>query len=437
MSRTRTTVATAVVDRLAPRDLGIDFRWLWASSIVTNLGDGILRAAGPLLVTTLTREPLAVAFAAFLGQLPWVIVGIPAGAIIDRVDRRRLVIVVNILRGLLLAGMAMTIATGTVTLPIVYGSLLLFGVAEIFIDIGGGAVVATKVPKAALGRANARFSGTTTFLNDLAGPPLGALLFAVAMVVPFGVNAVTALAGAILLVRVTRTPAPEPDDHTIARRHIVHEITDAIRWMGGNHPVRALALTIFFFNITFGAAWAMLVLLAQERLGLDYLGYGVLLTTSAFGMLIGAVGYSWLERRLALATMFRIGLALETVTHLVLALTTSAIVAMAILVLFGVHAAVWGTTSTTVRQRAVPAAMLGRVTSVYLLGTFGGMAIGSVVGGVIAQRFGVTGPFWFGFIGSALLLGVIWRTLDDIAHAPVADPDVDAAAEPIQRSPTD
>jgi MFS family permease len=118
----------------------------------------------------------------------------------------------------------------------------------------------------------------------------------------------------------------------------------------------------------------------------------------------------------------RFGLLLETVTHLILATTTSALVAGATMTLFGIHAVVWGTTSTTVRQRAVPAGFLGRVTSVYMLGNVGGTAIGTIVGGVLAQQFGVTAPFWFGFIGSALLLVVIWRTLEAIAHAPVADP---------------
>ena len=102
---------------------------------------------------------------------------------------------------------------------------------------------------------------------------------------------------------------------------------------------------------------------------------------------------------------------LETVTHLVLAITTSAIVAGVMMTLFGIHAVVWGTTSTTVRQRAVPAALLGRVTSVYMLGAIGGSALGVVIGGLIAQRFGITAPFWFAFFGSAILLALIWRML--------------------------
>lgn len=113
----------------------------------------------------------------------------------------------------------------------------------------------------------------------------------------------------------------------------------------------------------------------------------------------------------------RVGLTLETLTHLGLPLTRSPWVAGAIMTLFGVHAVVWGTTSTTVRQRAVPHRLLGRVTSVYLLGAIGGSAVGTLLGGAIGQRFGVVAPYWFGFVGSAVLTVAVWRSLTHIVHA--------------------
>ena len=411
-------IRSGVGERLAPRALGRDFRWLWAASLATNVGDGALLAAGPLLVTTITREPFAIAASVFLQQLPWVIIGIPAGAFIDRHDRRRLSILVNLLRALVLGGLAMTIATGTVSLPVIFVAVFLIGTAETFADNAGGALVATTVPKAGLGVANARLSGTNIVTNQLLGPPLGAFLFAFAMASPFVLDAVCALAGAVLVSRIAARPAPAatPED-----RHLRREIADGMRWLWRNSPVRALFLTIFLFNVTFGAAMSVYVLLAKERLGLDDIGYGLLITVGAIGGLIGAALYGTLERRFSLATLMRFGLGLETVTHLILATTTSVLVAFATMTLFGIHEVVWGTTSTTVRQRSVPAALMGRVTSVYMLGVYGGTVIGGVIGGLIAQAFGVTGPFWFGFIGSAVLLAVIWRTLDDIAHAPPGD----------------
>jgi MFS family permease len=406
-----------VIGRLLPERLGRDFRWLWSSAALTNLGDGMLLAAGPLLVTTVSRDPLAVGLSVAIQYLPWVLIGLPAGAIIDRVDRRAVSIAVNLLRALVLGALAASIATDTINLAIIYIALFLIGTAEVFADNAAGALVATRVPKEHLGIANSRLIGTSILTNQLAGPPIGAFLFGVGMAAPFAVDALLALGGAALLARMTRkawTREGEP-------RHIRHEIVDGFRWLWRHPPVRTLALTIFFFNVTFWAPYSVFVLLATERLGLDAFGFGLLITVGAVGGLIGSSSYGWLERHFALATLMRVGLLLETATHLILATTTSAIIAALTMTLFGIHAVVWGTTSTTVRQRAVPASLMGRVTSVYMLGNVGGAVIGSIIGGLIAQQFGVTAAFWFGFFGSALVLIIIWRALVDISHAPLAD----------------
>lgn len=407
-----------MIERLSPAALGRDFRWLWASSVVTNVGDGVLLAAGPLLVTTLTREPLAVALAVFLQQLPWVLLGVPAGAIIDRVDRRRLTIVVDLVRMAVLGLLAVTIASGTVTLPIIFVAMFLIGTAETFADNAASALVATRVPREHLGIANARLSGSAIVTNQLAGPPIGALLFGIGTAIPFALDAICALAGAVFIARMAPKAWARPDG---PRRHIRHEIAEGFTWLWRHPPVRTLALTIFAFNVTFWAPYSVYVLLATERLGLDAFGFGLLITVAAFGGLVGSVSYGALERRFALATLMRAGLLIETTTHLVLAVTTSPSIAAGIMLLFGVHEVVWGTTSTTVRQRMIPPSLMGRVTSVYMLANVGGAAIGSLIGGVIAQRFGVTAPFWFGFVGSSIVLVVIWRSLAEIAHAPAAE----------------
>jgi predicted MFS family arabinose efflux permease len=118
----------------------------------------------------------------------------------------------------------------------------------------------------------------------------------------------------------------------------------------------------------------------------------------------------------------RVGLVLETLTHLALAITTTASVAMVVMVVFGAHAFVWGTTSRTVRMRAVPLDLQGRVGSLYAMGVFGGILLGQLVGGLLARAGGVTGPFWFGFVGSAVILALIWRQLTHVAHAGEQEP---------------
>jgi predicted MFS family arabinose efflux permease len=190
-----------------------------------------------------------------------------------------------------------------------------------------------------------------------------------------------------------------------------------MRWTVHHAAVRTLSLTILIFNITFGAAWSVLVLYATQRLGLGAVGFGLLTTVSAAGGLLGTALYGWITRRVSLGNVMRAGLIIETLTHLALAVTTSPWVASAIFFVFGAHAFIWGTTSVTVRQRAVPSHLQGRVSSVNAICVYGGLVVGSAIGGTLATRYGVTAPFWFAFVGSALFVVLLWRELTRIAHA--------------------
>lgn len=397
---------------IAPRRLGVPFRWLLGSAMITNLGDGVMLAAGPLLVATQTSNAFLVAFAAVLQRLPFLIIGLGAGAIADRVDRGRLILIVNALRAVVFVAIAGTVLTGVVSIWVVLVAMLLLGIAETFADITSQTLLPVLVARDDLGIANSRMQGALVVANQLTGPPVGALLFAVGMALPFGVTAICFALGAVLVSRMRLPTAPAPVRTAGGMRQ---EITEGLQWLWHHPPMRTLAITIVTFNITFGAAWGVLVLWAQQRVGLDEVGFGLLTTVGAVGGIAGISCYGWLSARFGLVTLMRVGLILETLTHLVLALTTQVWVAYVTLFVFGAHAFVWGTTSTTIRQRAVPDRLMGRVGSVYLIGVVGGMVIGTFIGGVIAQVFGITGPYWFAFVGSAVLVVVIWRSLRHIA----------------------
>ena len=406
----------SVTDTIAPARLGRPFRWLLASSLITNIGDGIALAAGPLLVAAQTRDPLLVSMAVLSQQLPNLLFGIPAGAIADRLDRRRIIAGVNLARAVVLAVLAATVVSGAVDIAIVLLALFILGTAEIFADVASGSLPPQVVPRQDLGVANARLMGSFLLANQLLGPPIGAFLFSVGMALPFATNAACFALGAWLVTRVATDVAGAVAERTGEGRHLRAEMAEGIRWLVAHPPMRTLALTIVAFNVTFGAAWSVLVLYASERLGMDAVGFGLLTTAMAIGGVIGTASYGRLERRFSLADIMRVGLVIETGTHLVLALTTSPAIALLTMVVFGAHAFVWGTTSTVVRQRAVPDELLGRVTGVYTVGVIGGMVVGTPIGGLLARSFGITAPFWFGFIGSALLVAVLWRQFDHIAH---------------------
>lgn len=415
---------------IAPRRMGKDFRWLLASSWTSNIGDGVALAAAPLLIASMTSSPLIVASGAVLQFLPWLLFGLHAGAIADRFNRRHLVMFANAARALVLAGLCVFLITDTVNIWIVLAVAFLYGTAEVFVDTAGSTLLPMLVKPADLGIGNARLQAGYLVANQFAGPPLGAFLFAAGTVWPFLIEVVCVSLAIVLISRMARTPVPPRSTAAGSEpvRTPVHtDIAEGLRWLWQNPPVRTLVLIILAFNITWAAPWGVLVLYATEHLQMGAVGYGALTTASAAGGILATVSFGWLERHVSFATLMRVVLSLEVVMHLAFALTTAGWVALVIMFVFGAYAFVWMTISTTVRQRLVPQELQGRVASVNMVGVFGGMVIGQALGGVIAQLWGLTAPWWFAFAGAAITLVLVWRPISNIVNAKPVSADMDTA----------
>jgi predicted MFS family arabinose efflux permease len=407
-----------MLERLFPGRLGVGFRWLVASSWSANLGDGFAVAAGPLLVASQTHNASLVAAALLLQRLPWLLFGLLGGVIADRLDRAKLSAGIELARAAVLIVLVIAILTGWVSIAVILATLFVLGTAEVFSDTASSSMLPSLVKREDLIVANSRVLTGVVTLNQLAGPAIGALLFATGMAVPFVGQAVLVALGAVMITRIKAPVRPSAPSTT----RVWTEVRDGCRWVLQHPGVRTLVLTIFIFNITFGAAWSVLVLYAEERLHLGAVGFGILTTASAVGGVAGNLGYGWLIARVSLGNIMRVGLIIETLTHLCLALTRTPAVAVGVMVIFGAHAFIWGSTSVTVRQRAVPEALQGRVSSVNGLGVYGGLVLGAALGGPVAGHFGVTGPFWFAFAGSGVFLVLMWRQLAYITHDDVDAP---------------
>ncbi|NAZ86936.1 MFS transporter [Kineococcus indalonis] len=403
----------ALLEALVPARLGRGFRWLLASGWASNLGDGVALAAGPLLVASTTGDAFLVALAATVQWLPPLLFGLWAGVLSDRLDRRGIVVAVDALRALVLALLVLAIATGRAPVAVVLVALFLVATAEVFADNATASLLPTLVAREDLAPANARLQTSFITVNQLAGPPLGAVLFTAGTFLPFAAQAALLALAGVLVSRLV--PAARAGGR--ARTRVRDDVAEGLRWTARHAAVRTLVLTIFVFNTTFGAAWSVLVLYAAGRLRLGEVGYGLVTTVGAVGGLAGTLAYGAITRRVSLGNLMRVGLVVETLTHAALAATTSPWVALPVFFVFGAHAFVWGTTSVSVRQRAVPAQLQGRVGSVNSVGTFGGLVVGSGVGGLLARHLGVTAPFWFAFAGSAVFLVLVWRQLRHVAHA--------------------
>jgi predicted MFS family arabinose efflux permease len=398
-------------------DLGKEYAKLLAARTVSNLGDGMTLVAGPLLAAALTRDPLLIAGLAFAQRLPWLLFALVSGALVDRLDRRRLMAAVDTLRSAAVSFLGVAVLFDFAGLTLMYTVFFFVGTAETLFDTASVSVLPAVVPKEDLQKANGRLYSAQILANNMAGPPLGGFLFASAAALPFLLDAATfaAAAALVLTLRGSFRVRPAETAEVALPTTMRTEIAEGLSWLRRHRLLRALVFTIGVMNLTFGAAFAVWVLFAQERLSLGPVGYGTLAATIPVGGVLGGLVAERVAGLLGAGTTLRAGLLVEVVTHLVLASTTSARTAGAVLALFGFHAIVWGTVSASLRQELVPENLMGRINSVYLLFDAGSASIGALLGGLIASGFALTAPFWLAAASVAAWVAVVWRALGDRA----------------------
>ena len=383
---------------------------------MSNLGDGVTLVAGPLLAASLTRDPRLVAGLAVAQRLPWLLFSLVSGALVDRLDRRLVMVRVDAARAVVVGLLGVAVLADAATLPLLYAVFFALGTAETLFDNAAVSILPAVVPKEQLARANGRLLGAQMVANELVAPPLGGLLFATAAAVPFLLDAGSFAAAAALVAAMGgrfRVERPEGRAATTLRG----EIAEGVHWLARNRLLRILAVAIALMNLTLSATLSISVLYAQERLELGSVGYGLLLSSMAVGGISASVVAERIIGWLGPATTMRLGLVIESSTHLVLALARSPFLVGAIFALFGFHAMTWSVISVSLRQELIPARLIGRVNSAYALFGFGSLSLGAIAGGVLAARYGLTAPFWCSFVAMTLLTLACWPILSARAVA--------------------
>jgi MFS family permease len=409
---------------------------LWAASTTSALGSGLAATATPLLVASRTTDPLAVSAVSAVAWLPWLLFALPGGVLVDRVDRRRLMILLDWSRFAAMGGLAVAILAGRASTILLYAVLFVVNAGEVIVRSASQAMVPSLVPRARLEWANGWLVGGTTLTQWMIAGPLGGFLFVVAAGLPFLVNAGTYAMSAILIGLIaggylsrpadsgTRAEPPRP-------RSVRAEMTDGLRWLAGQRVLRTMAVLIGLLNVTLAAAVAVLVLLAKDRLHLGSVGYGLLFTCMALGGIVGSVCGDRLIGWVTATWTIRVGLLVEAAFHLALAASRSVYLVGFALFALGLHGALWSIVGNSLRQRLTPPDMLGRVGSTSLFIAVAGNCVGAVLGGVVATKFGLTAPYWIGFVVAVVVAATTWRVFDrpTIARA-YAEP-VRAANQPL------
>ncbi|MFI9644181.1 MFS transporter [Micromonospora sp. NPDC051925] len=388
------------------------FGKLWAASTLSALGSGMATVAAPLYVASRSDDPLVIAAASGVAWLPWLLFALPGGVLADRLDRRRLMVVIDSVRVVALVTLGTAMLAGQAGVPLLYAVLFVANTGEIVFRAASQAMLPAMVPTSRLERANGWLSGGATLTNRMLAGPLGGFLFVLAESIPFLANAGTYAISAVLVALIAGSYRGGGDTGRAAARSMRAEIAAGFRFLLGQRLLRTMAVLIGLLNLTLTAAMAVLVLLATERLGLDSVGYGLLFTSMAIGGLLGAVVGDRLIAWVSPTWTVRVGLLVEAGLHLVLAASTSSWLVGFALFAFGVHGALWGIVFHSLRQRLTPSELHGRVGATALFIAAGGNCAGALLGGAVAGTFGLTAPYWAGFVVALAVSVATWRVFD-------------------------
>ena len=375
---------------------GSGFAKLWAAQGVSNLGDGVYGTALPLLAATLTRDPLLVSVVSFAEWLPWLLFGLLSGALLDRWDRRRVMWTVDAARFAVVGGLALAVLLDQASIALLAAVGFLLGTGQTLVDTGARSILPALVSRDSqrLERANGRLIGTQVVTQELAGPPVGGFLFSLAGWVPLALDAVSFAVGSALVafIRGDFSQAQDPAEGG-HRSTLWSEIAEGLRWLAAHRVLRTTAAMVAVVNLLAAAGGAIAVLFAQERLGLDAVGFGLLLSGSALGGVLASLVAVRLARVVGTAGILVWTMVLSALAYLVFGLSSDPWLAGVMWGLVGFFTVLFNVVLESLRQALTPDRLLGRVISAFRLFSFGAVPLGSLLGGVVARAFGLRAPF--------------------------------------------
>ncbi|MGW2636925.1 MFS transporter [Streptomyces sp. NPDC001348] len=398
-------------------ELGANYRRLWSATIVSDLGDGLRLSALPLLAASLTDSPMAVAGVTVAAGLPWLLLSLLGGALVDRVDRKTVMVRVQLVRAVVVGAFTAWAALGRPPIGALYVLVFTLTTCEVLFSAAAPAMLPRLVAKEKLPLANARMFGGTITAKEMAGPPLGGFLVAAALAAPFAADAVSFAVGALLLMRLTGDFAPE--QQTGPRTSVWSSAAHGLRWVAGNTFVRTIIVGFGVANLTRAMTTSIFVLFCSRVLHVNGWGYGVLWSTAAVGALLGSLLTARLRTLLDDSGLVVGAMVLHGVSTTVIGIADSAYLVGVASAGFGFATMVWNVIGISAQQKVIPDALMGRVMSVDQLVTWGTIPVGALVGGVVADAWGLRAPIVGGglvMIATALLIGrTVYRSLADLA----------------------
>ena len=361
---------------------------LWWAAAVDNVGDGAMVAAVPLLAVTLTQDPRLVSIVSAATYLPWLLLSLPAGAVVDRQDRVAVMWRSQAIQAVVVGAVAVLTALGQVGIPVLVIMAFALGACEVVFSNAAQAILPDLVPAPLLHRANGNQYTVTTVAQLFLGPPIGSLLFGIAVALPFGLDAGSFALSAALLATLPRRPRRRVDHPPIRAA-----IAEGLRWLAHHRLLRTLALLLGVNTFCFQLANVSLVLLATQTLHLTARGYGLLLAGAAVGSVLGGLLNARIIAGIGEQAALLTALTANALLFIGIGVSPDAVMLGALVALNGFVTTIWNVVTVSLRQEIVPTDLLGRVNSIYRLLGWGLMPLGAVTGGLLAHEIGLRAPY--------------------------------------------
>lgn len=384
--------------------LGANYWRLWSAHATSNLGDGISTVAFPWLASAVTRDPFLIALIAVMSRLPWLVFTLPAGVITDRIDRKKIIVAMNITQGFLALSLSIAIWFEHNSLPnlknitessvietnyLLYWALvltsLLFGFTEVLRDNAAQTFLPSVVAKENLESANGKLWSAEYVMNSFIGPPLGSFLLGVAVYLPFFIHSSTFFiaAGLIALV-VTAYKNPEPTAPKVNSR-FRDEIKEGFSWLWRHELLRPMAIILGLLNLVGALTAATFILFAQEILSTSVFEFAILGTAGAVGGTLGGVLGPRISKKLGSGPSLYLTLLTMPIMSLVIGLASNWYLVWLMIAGSTIFAVLWNVITVSLRQSIIPSELLGRVNSVYRFFAWGSIPIGTLIGGAIVS----------------------------------------------------
>ncbi len=393
-------------------DRQTNFRALWIASSSGYLASWALQLALPLFAVQLSNSPLLVSGVMFALTAPWLFFSLYAGVLVDRIDRRQMLIIVSSIRVLTLALATLAALFNFINLVLIYIIALILGITETLAETAAGALLPMIVPSHQLEHANTRLAGAQMVI-ELLSMPLGGLFASIGVVMATGISGICYGLGLVAFIFLRGTFRPS----LTVQQKVSTEIIEGVRYLWKNNLLWTIGIMAAIINGSWNAWLAVLALyaVAPGPMGMSPFGYSLLLMMGSVGGAIGTVLAVPVQRWLGRRWTIGINILGNAIMFASPALTTNIWLVGAASILGGIGGPMWMITMSSLKQRIVPIALQGRVSSAYRFLSYGGLALGPPIGGFIAQFFGIPVVFLICALLTALMMIPFLRVVSEAA----------------------